>query len=100
MCGGMTLGNRKPERNSTDTTYAPPKLPDVYGQFRETGQVPYSYYGVAAPTREGELDLVRKSYPTAFSQSTAAAPPKKESQLDRFLRLLNFDLPDFWIRRD
>ncbi len=54
--------------------YTPPPVGDLYKQFSETGRVPYSYYGVSAPTREGELDLVRASYPGAFSMEQPPAP--------------------------
>ena len=72
MCGGA---EREPKNSGG--TYTPPALESNYQTFRDTGNVPYSYYGVGAPTREGEVDLVRKSYPGAFSQ---AAPPAAGGQ--------------------
>ena len=63
------------------STYTPPDLKDLYEAFRSTGNVPYSYYGVSAPTRKGELDLVRKSYPGAFSPGSAAAPEREVDPL-------------------
>jgi hypothetical protein len=65
-------GNQPPSPSSTpgptqEEVYTPPDLRKLFKAFQETGTVPYSYYGVSAPTREGELDLVRASYPGAFS---------------------------------
>ena len=77
MCGGMRHEEERqapPPRQ--DFTYTPPDLRSLYNQFRETGQVPYSYYGVGAPTREGELEAMRGSYPGAFS--TPSAPPQMQ----------------------
>lgn len=72
MCGGAEKPKPTLEPKQ-DFTYAPPDLKSLYETFRETGTVPYSYYGVNAPTREGELDAMKKSYPGAF---TAASAPQ------------------------
>jgi hypothetical protein len=74
MCGGSDdrHGPKKPE-NQPEVAYNPPSLDSLYQAFRESGTVPYSYYGAGAPTREGELDIVRKQHPGAFP--TPATPP-------------------------
>lgn len=72
MCGGAALNRMAPlvagwMGGGGGGNYTPPSLQDVYAQFRETGRVPYSYYGAGLPTRDGEADRVRASYPGAFS---------------------------------
>jgi len=76
MCGGAennTSPRPEAQAPAPAQVYTPPSLDSVYQMFRDSGTVPYSYYGVNSPTRDGELDLVKKSYPGAFSQSTAPA---------------------------
>lgn len=74
MCGGMKREDERPVQAPQNFTYTPPKMGDVYAQYRATGQIPYSYYGVGAPTREGELELLRKSYPGAFADAPTPTP--------------------------
>jgi hypothetical protein len=84
MCGGA----------EDDKTYTAPKTADVYKQYRDTGQIPYSYYGVGAPTREGEMDLVRRSYPNAFSQASGQPMGSSSDPMQKIraiLQQLNFD---------
>jgi hypothetical protein len=97
MCGGAEHKDpRKPvDDRSSEFTYKAPELDSVYQQYRDTGQVPYSYYGVGGPTREGEFDLVRKSYPGAYTpvaQPPAPAPAphtfRKPGVADTMIMLL------------
>lgn len=62
---------RQETPKAPDMVYTAPDMRDVYKQWRDTGRVPYSYYGAGAPTRDGELEAVKSSYPGAFSQVTA-----------------------------
>ncbi len=55
--------------------YTAPNINSLYDTFRSTGKVPYSYYGVSAPTDPKELALVKQSYPGAFYQPPTPAPP-------------------------
>lgn len=68
MCGGSEINrNTTPVHNRDHKTqYTAPDLREMYGTFRETGRVPYSYYGQGAPTQKSELQAVQAAYPDAF----------------------------------
>ena len=70
---------RQEAPKAPDMVYTAPNVRDVYKQWRETGHIPYSYYGVGAPTREGEVEALKRSFPTAFSQPPAPATQAPQS---------------------
>ncbi len=92
MCGGAERSQQGQQQPAdTGSIYTPPDMKSVYQQFRDTGNIPYSYYGVGAPTREGELDLVRASYPGAFSTvsaQTPAQPQRRQRNINPMMAIL------------
>ncbi len=73
MCGGSDEAPATPP--AATETYAAPDLKGVYQTFRDTGNVPYSYYGQGAPTNADELARVKAAYPGSFTAGAPAAPP-------------------------
>lgn len=64
----------EPAATAPSLAYTPPDLKSLYAQYKQTGTVPYSYYGAGAPSREEELKAVQAAYPGAFSPAPAPAP--------------------------
>lgn len=76
--GDMLFKPSEPERRqrsgeAQNFQYTAPNLQNQYSQFRDTGQVPYSYYG-QAPTNQNELTAVRNYYPSSFTENVTETP--------------------------
>lgn len=84
MCGGAEDEGRS--NKPLDNTYKAPDLRQNHQMFRETGRIPYSYYGQGSPSNKDELALVRASYPGAFS--TPETPAQPETAMNPFQRLM------------
>jgi hypothetical protein len=84
MCGGADRLPGAGGQGNSSAQYTAPDLRQNYAKFRETGTVPYSYYGQGAPTNSDELGRVRAAYPGAFP----AGSQQSDSWIQRLLQAL------------
>lgn len=81
MCGGAERQQPAPApapAPKPTENYTAPDLRSLYATFKETGTVPYSYYGQGAPTRDGEIEALKKSFPGAFTAPPARPAPRPQ----------------------
>lgn len=89
--------------DTPDLKYTAPDIQSLYSIFKDTGKVPYSYYGQGAPTRASELELLKQAYPSAFSANTQVAkkaPPKMDPMSQAVLGVAGLVAPAFGAKRN
>lgn len=100
MCGGSdketrVIGGVEKSPDPSTYTYTAMSPAEMYAQYRETGQVPYSYYGAGAPSSLAEYNAHRAYYGDSYvdkpTQKLSDAVAKRVIKAGPFTFTIPFD---------